>query len=179
MQLVERAALSGRHRSRDAGSRDLSIETDIYLNQLAQGVHPVADGLAWFLAKPDNEQVALLNLLSNFITQQHPDSNAMVEAVNLSQLKPTITPCQLLMKAAAESTRTYSKLSSALGVIVHLPSFERKRSFVLLISLLSVSIRNRRLRERIPERLWWLRDLSDADTVWDIVLECKWPRDTN
>ena len=113
-------------------------EAEEWLNRLAQGRTPLEGGRAWFRSAPPAEQTAILQTLAAILQQAHPRADEVERAVALSGLKPTATPAVLLQKGV---------IREQLAKIVHLPTAEAERSFVLFIHLLGVSDRRRREEE--------------------------------
>ncbi|WP_426614058.1 DUF5958 family protein [Bradyrhizobium sp. McL0616] len=138
----------------------LSVEEEILLNQLAQGIVSGSEGDAWFEAKNEDDKRRLLRGLSNFIQQARPKPDDVAGAIAESRLKPTLTPCILI---------AMPNLNVQLAKLLTLPEFELPRVFRLLIKLLAAAD-NRRRREQPLDLVnhWWHRDLSDLDVVNDI-----------
>ncbi len=148
----------------------MNIKNDIYLNQLSQGIVSKSNGLRWFCELPSEFQVEMLRRLVYFILQMGGSGSDVKEAIELSGLKKTYTPCQLLLKVAENSVGRKA-LSINLTKIIGLPKSERKRSFELLLSLASISDKKKRDKGISPDRYWWHRDLSKQEVIDAIVKE--------
>jgi hypothetical protein len=146
----------------------MSLELDIYLNQLAQGVKPLSAGEQWFLQLPEEAQVDALRRLASHAMQAGAVGNDVAAAVSASGLKSSYTPCSMLT-AHTKDQLASSALRVAMSRVIALPAPERRKTFLLLIALLSVADRRRRERDFDPARHWWHRDLSDERVVADIL----------
>ncbi|MFD9036311.1 DUF5958 family protein [Streptomyces sp. NPDC059567] len=115
--------------------------TGDYLNALAQDLHPLDEGIAWFTALPEDEQTETLRLLAAFCFQAHPTPEEALESIRRSGLRPTHTPAVLLVRG---------RIEHQVGTIAGLtPQHERMKAFRLLIALLAVADARRRARCRI------------------------------
>ena len=138
----------------------LSMDEEILLNQLAQGILSDPVGQAWFDGQRKDDKRRLLAGLNAFIMQAHPKPEDVAVAISASRLKPTHTPCVQLSKP---------NLNVQLAKLLSLPDSELPRVFRLLIKLLAVAD-DRRRKEKPLDLLnhWWHRDLSDPDVVNDL-----------
>jgi hypothetical protein len=112
-------------------------ETELYLNRFAQGAVAVATAQSWFESQSPSERQRTLQVLAHFCQQSHPLHDEAVEAIGLSGLKPTFTPCVLLSKAASQPEVSF-------GQIIKLPEAEQIKSFRLLASLFAIADTRRR-----------------------------------
>jgi hypothetical protein len=135
----------------------MTIDDDILLNQLAQGIVGIAEGERWFRARDSPAQLAALRQLSYFITNASPRKEDAESAVARSGLKFSYTPCVLLKSG---------EIRMQLTRILQLPENERERTFRLLVALLAVCDERRR-RDKPLDLVnhWWHRDLSDPEVV--------------
>ncbi|MEH2555134.1 hypothetical protein V1286_002663 [Bradyrhizobium algeriense] len=138
----------------------LSVDEEILLNQLAQGIVSDSEGDAWFQAQNEDGKRRLLLGLNGFILQASPRQEDAAVAISEAGLKPTLTPSVLITKP---------DLKVQLAKLVRLPESELPRVFKLLIKLLAVAD-NRRRREKPLDLVnhWWHRDLRDPEVVNDI-----------
>jgi hypothetical protein len=138
----------------------LSIDEEILLNQLAQGVVNDSEGDAWFQAQNDEGKRRLLRGLNVLTLQASPREEDAIVAISEAQLKKTLTPCVLI---------TRPNLKVQLAKLVGLPEPELSRVFRLLIKLLAIAD-NRRRRQKPLDTInhWWHRDLGDPKVVNDI-----------
>ncbi len=119
----------------------MSIDEEILVNQLAQGIVPIESGRTWFRsletgAVDDNtlSKRSVLRGLACFIKNAHPIPTDALDAIQASGLKPTFTPCVLLR--SGEDTATQ------LAKITGLPEPELEKAFTLMIALLEVARRS-------------------------------------
>ena len=149
----------------------MDIKTEIYLLQLAQGIVPLEKGNWWFARQSDELQVEALQVLANACVQAGASGDLAGKAIELSQLDPDFTPCELLLKAARENPLGSGGVSLALAKIVALPPDERMQSFILLIALLGIADARSRSECGDSSRHWWHQDLSNPEVVERIVGE--------
>ena len=147
----------------------MDLKTDIYLNQLAQGVIPLEEGKEWFSNLLTDLQLEVLRRLVFFILQAGAIGRDASMAVSSSPLKATFTPCQLLIKAGHEEPDGNQALKSYLAKVINLPELERMKSFLLLVSLFGVADRRKRESGLLPEKYWWHRDLSKQEVIDEII----------
>ncbi|GAA4326520.1 hypothetical protein BJY14_004228 [Actinomadura luteofluorescens] len=112
-------------------------ETSLVLNMSAQGLRPIADGIAWFESLTSDQRHDALSRLAMFCTQAGATSENATEAIRRAGIRPTHTPAVLLQRG---------RMEVQLAKIVNLPEDERLRSFRLLVALLGVSDGRRRAR---------------------------------
>ena len=151
----------------------MSITHQIIVNQLSQDIQSIEEGMKWFKALTDEDQVRVLDTLIYFLLQAGAVGRDVEVAISSSGLKETFTPCQLLLKAHREEPSGNRILKQYLAKVVNLPKHERLMSFSLLIHLFRVADNRKRGRGLEPDRYWWHRDLSDQETVEQIILQYK------
>jgi len=110
-------------------------ERTIILNELAQGLRPVPDGIAWFESLDDEEQINTLHVLGLFLLQAGATNDDAAESIERAGLKPTHTPAVLIAR---------DPLPLYLGKVIGLPKEERLKSFRLLVALFTVADERRR-----------------------------------
>lgn len=116
-------------------------DTGDYLNELAQDLRPLDEGVAWFADLPEDEQTESLRLLAGFCFQAHPTPQEALESIRRSGLRPTHTPAVMLVRG---------RIEHQVGRIARLtPQHERMKAFRLLIALLAVADARRRARCRV------------------------------
>lgn len=108
----------------------------VLLNELAQGLRPLSQGLEWFESLADEEQSVALRDLSQFCVQARATSDDAREGIRRSGLRPTHTPPVLLMRG---------QISVQLGKVAGLtPRHERIKAFRLLVEVLGLADARRR-----------------------------------
>jgi hypothetical protein len=107
----------------------------LLLNQLAQGLRPTEQGIAWFETLADNEQLNTLRQLAVFCLQAGATSQDAQDSIRRADIRPTHTPAVLI---------TRGTLRNQLAKITNLPQDERTKAFTLLIALLSIADERRR-----------------------------------
>lgn len=125
-------------------------ERDVILNELAQGLRPMSQGIEWFDALGPEEQSETLRFLSHHCVQARAAAEDGPESVRRAGLRPTRTPAVLI---------TRGPVDQQLGKIAGLaPLDERRKAFRLLIAVLAIADGRR------PERFcsngcahWWHR----------------------
>ncbi|MGW4981911.1 DUF5958 family protein [Streptomyces mirabilis] len=130
-------------------------ERDVMLNELAQGLRPMSQGIEWFDALSPEEQSETLRFLSQHCVQARATAEDGPESVRRAGPRPTHTPAVLI---------TRGPVDQQLGKIAGLaPLDERRKAFRLLIAVLAIA--DGRRRERFCSNgcaHWWHR-LSVAD----------------
>lgn len=147
----------------------MSMKTDVYLNQVAQCIKPLKEAIEWFANLAEEAQLLVLRQLVFFSLQSGAIGKDVKDAIFLSGLKPTFTPCQLLIKVLNDEPNGSMMLKATLAKVVNLPSSERVKSFRLLIALFEVADRRKRTQGLEPEKYWWHKDLSDEKVVEKIL----------
>ena len=109
---------------------------ELQLNRIAQGLVPVAEGIAWFEGLGSDEQDAVLRVLVLITVQAHPLKSEVEPAIREAKLKPTFTPCVMVSKAPIPK-KGFHKFGN-------LPPQEWVKTFRLLIALFSIADRRRR-----------------------------------
>lgn len=72
--------------------------TGEYLNEPAQDLRPLDEGIAWFASLSEDEQTGTLCLLAGFCFQAHPTADEALERIRRSGLRPTHTPAVCLFE---------------------------------------------------------------------------------
>lgn len=125
------------------------------LNELAQGLRPMAQGIEWFDALSPEEQSETLLYLRHHCIQARAVVEDGPESIRRAGLRPTHTPAVLI---------TRGRIDQQLGKIASLtPLDERRKAFRLLIAVLATA--DGRRRESFCSHgcgHWWHR-LSAAD----------------
>lgn len=101
----------------------------IILNELAQELRPMPQGIEWFEGLSTEEQSNTLRLLSHFCIQARATAEDGPESIRRAGLRATHTPAVLI---------TRGRIDQQLGKIASLtPHDERLKSFRLLIAVLA------------------------------------------
>lgn len=134
---------------------------EIVLNQIAQGILPLSDGLDWFMANSPERRQQILLVLADMVYQAHPLQDEVPWAIQEAGLKPTYTPCVLLLKASSDRQR-YHRARQIGG----LPEHEQRKGFLLLLKLLEVADgRRRETTCKSGCTHWWHQDLRKSEPV--------------
>ncbi|GGX02443.1 hypothetical protein GCM10010383_35880 [Streptomyces lomondensis] len=108
------------------------------LNELAQGLRPLSQGLAWFEDMAEEEQFVVLRELFQFCVQARAVGEDALEGIRRSGLRPTHTPAVLLARG---------RIEEQLGKVARLrPRHERIKAFRLLVQVLGLADARRRER---------------------------------
>ncbi|WP_411137371.1 DUF5958 family protein [Streptomyces sp. C10] len=107
-------------------------ERELITNELAQGIRPMPQGVAWFADLAEGEQRLALRELTQFCLQAHATEKDAEEAIARSGIRPTHTPAVML-------TRWRLHMAG-------LPPYDLPRAFRLLVALLAVADARRRER---------------------------------
>lgn len=103
---------------------------EVILNELAQGLRPVADGVEWFEGLSDDDQRKALHTLVLFCGQARAREDDVAESIARSGIRPTHTPAVMLTKWRFGMDG--------------LPAYELTKSFRLLVALFSIADTRRR-----------------------------------
>ncbi|WP_301174759.1 DUF5958 family protein [Actinomadura geliboluensis] len=112
-------------------------ERAVILNELAQGMAPIAQGVEWFEGLNDTEQFDALRDLAAFCLQASATVEDGPESIRRAGIRPTHTPAVLI---------TRGRIRGQLAKIINLRQDERVKSFRLLVALLGVADERRRER---------------------------------
>jgi hypothetical protein len=110
----------------------------VMLNELAQRIRPVRQGIDWFEGLSDAEQFEVLRDLAGFCIQARATIEDGPVSIQRAGIRPTYTPAVLISRGQS--------LSERLTKIINLPQDERTKAFRLLIALLGVADERRRAR---------------------------------
>ncbi|MFJ4472847.1 DUF5958 family protein [Streptomyces sp. NPDC089424] len=100
------------------------------LNELAQGLRPVDEGIEWFEGLSEGDQRKVLHTLVLFCGQARAREEDVPESISRSGIRPTHTPAVMLTKWR-------------FGMEA-LPAYELIKSFRLLVALFSIADTRRR-----------------------------------
>ncbi|MFJ9760061.1 DUF5958 family protein [Streptomyces sp. NPDC101149] len=130
-------------------------ERDVMLNELAQGLRPMSQGIEWFDALGPEEQSEVLLFLRHHCIQARAVAEDGPESIRRAGLRPTHTPAVLI---------TRGRIEHQLGKIAALiPLDERRKAFRLLVAVLAIADGRRRERFCADECSHWWHRLSAAD----------------
>ena len=146
----------------------MTIEEDIYLNKVSQGLEPLAGAIDWLLRLPETRQLEILRSLAGMISQAGIVGTDVDPAIARAGLKSTFTPCRVLSAAVTRQPIGNRELSRSLWTAANLPAAERVKTFRLFVALLDIADSRRKATEETCHH-WWHRDLSDDDIVSEIV----------
>ncbi|MGW0580153.1 DUF5958 family protein [Streptomyces sp. NPDC002920] len=128
---------------------------DVILNELAQGLRPMSQGIEWFDGLSPEERSETLRFLRHHCLQARAVTEDGPESIRRAGLRPTHTPAVLI---------TRDRIDQQLGKIAGLtPLDERRKAFRLMIAVLAIA--DERRRERFCSDgcgHWWHR-LSVVD----------------
>ncbi|MFF4576726.1 DUF5958 family protein [Streptomyces sp. NPDC001410] len=111
---------------------------DFILNELAQGLRPMSEGIEWFDGLGPEEQSEVLLFLRHHCVQARAVAEDGPESIRRAGLRPTHTPAVLI---------TRGRIDQQLGKIAGLtPVDERRKAFRLLIEVLAIADGRRRER---------------------------------
>ncbi|WP_243766246.1 DUF5958 family protein [Streptomyces sp. GC420] len=113
-------------------------ERDVLLNELAQGLRPMSEGIEWFDGLGQEEQSEVLLFLRHHCVQARAVAEDAPESIRRAGLRPTHTPAVLISRG---------RIDEQLGKITILaPLDERRKAFRLLIAVLTIADARRRKR---------------------------------
>ncbi|WP_431995773.1 DUF5958 family protein [Streptomyces griseoflavus] len=94
------------------------------LNELAQGLRPTTEGVAWFETLAEDDQREVLHALVLFCGQARAREDDVPESIARSGIRPTHTPAVMLSKwrfgmadlPARELTKSFRLLTALFGI---------------------------------------------------------------
>ncbi|MFE1839847.1 DUF5958 family protein [Streptomyces sviceus] len=108
------------------------------LNELAQDLRPMSQGIEWFEKLSGDVQAVVLRELVQFCLQARATSEDGPASIRRAAIRPTHTPAVLITRGRIdEQLRKIASLA---------PQDERVKAFRLLVALLAVADRRRRKR---------------------------------
>ena len=110
--------------------------SQLQLNRIAQELVSSAEGTSWFESLQADSRISVLRELAFMCGQAHPTADDVPTAIERARLKPTFTPCVLLLRAATPE--------KALHRLLELPEQEHARSFSLMMALFAIADARRR-----------------------------------
>jgi hypothetical protein len=137
-----------------------SIDRQLLLNQVAQGIHAVDDLLKEVDVGDSHERLAWFDDLAMAVSQSHPQPTEVEQAIVESGVKATLTPSVLLRA---------NPLGQALSTMRELPTHETHTTFRLLVTLLGISDGRRRASCDGDCHHWWHQDLRDSVVVRSLL----------
>ncbi|MEU0990116.1 DUF5958 family protein [Streptomyces sp. NPDC005953] len=113
-------------------------ERDVLLNELAQGLRPMSEGIDWFDGLGQEAQTETLLVLRHHCLQARAVAEDATESIRRAGLRPTHTPAVLISQG---------RIDGQLAKIAALaPLDERRKAFKLLIAVLAIADARRRDR---------------------------------
>ncbi|MBU2569018.1 MAG: hypothetical protein KJ725_03085 [Gammaproteobacteria bacterium] len=110
-------------------------EAELKINKLAQGLLPLDDGLAWYDESDTESRNKIMKALDLCIFQSHPTNEDIEEGIKNSGLKETYSPCVLVRNKPFNDARKK---------VLNMPEPDRRRSFILFLSIFGVADKRRR-----------------------------------
>ncbi|WP_030303911.1 DUF5958 family protein [Streptomyces katrae] len=130
-------------------------ERDVLLNELAQGLRPMSQGIEWFDGLGPHAQSETLLFLRHHCIQARAVTEDGPEGIHRAGLRPTHTPAVLI---------TRGPVNQQLGKIAGLtPLDERRKAFRLLVAVLAIADQRRRARYCSDGCGHWWHNLPAAD----------------
>ncbi|GGW60848.1 DUF5958 family protein [Streptomyces galilaeus] len=130
-------------------------ERDLILNELAQGLRPMSQGIEWFDTYGPQEQSEILLFLRHHCIQARAVTEDGPESIRRAGLRSTHTPAVLIVRG---------QIDQQLGKIAGLtPVDERRKAFRLLVAVLAVADERRRARFCSGGCGHWWHGLSVTD----------------
>lgn len=113
-------------------------ERELKINQIAQGLMSLEDGLKWFDGVTADSRADIMRSLDLCIFQSHPSIDDIEQGIKKSGLKESYSPCVLIRKKPFNQVRQK---------ILEMPALDLRRGFILLISVFSVADSRRRMTQ--------------------------------
>lgn len=138
----------------------MNLETEIKINKFAQGIYENREILNIFKGLDLAEKVALIEDIIFLILQSKCKISDVTEAIKLSGLKSTFTPCIMLGKDISQNN---------LFRISKLPENELNKVFLLFINFFKIGYIRRYKEENKTSNKWWYLDLSKEKNINTII----------
>jgi hypothetical protein len=113
-------------------------ESERIINEIAQGLIRLDEGVRWFSALESAQQKAVLREVVNYSMQAHATVEDGREGVARSGVKPTANPAVMIVR---------EPLPDRMAKIISLPDSENVKAFRVLVSTFSVADTRRRETE--------------------------------
>ena len=135
----------------------MNRDEELTLNQVAQGIFPAQAGEDWFTGLPEVRRTAVLRGLAHMAIQAGARPEDARAAIQQSGLKPTFTPCVLLMR---------DQMAVQLAKIANLPASEFLKAYQLLMALFQIADARRRATQCAAGcSHWWHHDLTSGGQI--------------
>ena len=108
------------------------------INELAQGIKPWDEGIVWFENANAEERDQIMRAMDLCIFQSHPTTEEIEQGIAKSHLKPTYSPCIVVVKKHFNEAR--QKILGMRGI-------DQMRAFQLFLAIFSVADQRRRETE--------------------------------
>jgi Family of unknown function (DUF5958) len=139
----------------------MNVDEKISVNQYAQNLRSLNELKNDFLAKNSVEKRKYLIDLTFILLQARIESSDVEKAVEISGLKPSVTPVVKIKKAINLKGINQSTFNDVIG----LPDNELDKIYVLFLSLYKVAYERSFKKDETSFYKWWLNDLSDIEYV--------------
>jgi hypothetical protein len=134
----------------------MKLKIEFLLNKYAQGLLLENFIFDSFRQLDTNTQHFFLECLANLIVQSNAIDDDINQAIINSGLKPTYTPCVLLLRGSA-----YHNLNK----IIRLPHSEYNKILYLFLNLFKIAYLRRFEAEKNDINKWWYWDLSIKENI--------------
>lgn len=139
----------------------MTINEEIFINQMAQGIIPRQAGQDWFRPMPLEYKLSILRDLGYMASQAVFRAEDVIEACRKTGLSENFTPCVLMAKGTPKVQ---------LAKVLNLPEHEYEKVFLLLVGLLSVGDARRRSTKCSSGCThWWHQNLADPSILEEIA----------
>lgn len=113
-------------------------ESERIINEIAQGLVQLDEGVRWFSALESAQQKAVLREVVNYSMQAHATVEDGRKGLARSGVKPTANPAVMIVR---------EPLPDRMARIINLPDSENVKAFRVLVSTFSVADARRRETE--------------------------------
>lgn len=134
----------------------MHIQDEILVNQYGQYLIDIKPLQERFSLIDSSEKRLYLKDLVNLIIQSKALDEDIAEAIKLSGLKSTYTPCVMIRKGVK---------IHILENIINLPDGELNKVLALFLSIFRIAYQRRYLLEKNTPSKWWYWDMSDKTNM--------------
>ena len=141
----------------------MTINEILQINKFGQNLVNIENIILPFIDFSLSKKREYMEDIVSLILQSKPENEDANIAIVESGLKPSFTPCVLLVK---NGVKEFGLLK-----IVQLPESELIKSLILVLTLFKIAYKRRFALERNDPGKWWYWDLSDKENLIKIIQE--------
>jgi hypothetical protein len=138
----------------------MNFEQMILINKFGQNIINYDVIVELFNTLSLDKKKIFLNNLTFLIMQSKAEEKDISNAIEISNLKPTYTPCVIVRKGLSNAN---------LNKIIELPETELEKSLILFLNIFKIAYTRRFFLEKNSPSKWWYWDLSSEENLSRIL----------